>query len=147
MAKKTYRTYYLKSLNLHLTGEDGERVNIEFRGGIQVDSTAKYTTRDPYIQNMLESVSGFGRDYYIESVKEDEQVAKPVAEKKPVKEAEKTKAEKPVMDTVKDSRRFQNLVEMKNAMAEVGIEVTPDMNYMAAKAAAQKEGYDYQIQK
>ena len=60
---------------------------------------------------------------------------------------EKPKAEKPVLAEVKDSRRFRNLVEMKNAMAELGIELEEGANYAKAKAAANKAGYDFQIQK
>ena len=48
---------------------------------------------------------------------------------------------------MKDIRRFHNLVEMRNYMAELGFEGVQEMNYMAAKAAAAKEGYDFQIQK
>lgn len=144
MAKKTYRTYNLKGLDIHIKDENGKRLVVKFSGGIQIDSTAKYTTSSTYIQEALEKGSGFGRDYYIESERPDEE---PSADKVAPKEPEKPKVEKAVMDNVKDSRRFQNLVEMKNAMAEVGIEVTPEMNYSAAKAAAQKEGYDFQIKK
>lgn len=143
MAKKTYRTYFLKSLNLHLTGEDGERIVIDFRGGIQIDSTAKYTTRNEFIQELLESGSGFNRDYYIESVQDD---AAPVAEPTPEKK-EKKAEEKPVLPEVKGSERFLNLVEMKNRMAELGIELPEDANYQKAKAAANAAGYDFQIKK
>lgn len=144
MAKKTYRTYFLKSLNLHLTGEDGERIVIDFRGGIQIDSTAKYTTRNQFIQELLESGSGFNRDYYIESVQDDDA---PVAEPAPEKKADKKAEEKPVLSEVKGSERFLNLVEMKNRMAELGIELPEDANYQKAKAAANAAGYDFQIKK
>lgn len=140
MAKKTYRTYYLKSLNLHLVGEDGNRIVVQFRGGIQIDSTAKYTTRNQFIQELLESGSGFNRDYYIESVQDDDA---PVAEPAPEKKDE----EKPVLPEVKGSERFLNLVEMKNRMAELGIELPEDANYQKAKAVANAAGYDFQIKK
>lgn len=145
MAKKTYRTYYLKSLDLYLTNGDGERVVIEFRGGIQVDSTARFTTRDPGIQELIESTNGFGRDYYIESVKEDEAAAKTA---EPEEKATDRKAEeKPVLGDVKGMERFRNLVEMKNRMAELGIELADSANYQQAKAAAAAAGYDFQIKK
>lgn len=144
MAKKTYRTYNLKGLRLLLKDEAGERVEIRFFGGIQIDSTAKFTTRDEKIQRLLENCSGFGRDYYIESVVEDATVAEPAKKK----EYEAPKAvEKPILDEVKGMERFRNLVEMKNRMAELGIELDEDANYQKAKAAAVKAGYDFQIQK
>ena len=144
MAKKTYRTYNLKGLRLLLKDEAGERVEIRFFGGIQIDSTAKFTTKDEKIQRLLENCSGFGRDYYIESVVEDAAVAEPAKKK----EYEAPKAvEKPILDEVKGMERFRNLVEMKNRMAELGIELDEDANYQKAKAAAVKAGYDFQIQK
>lgn len=144
MAKKTYRTHTLKSLQLLLKDEEGKRIEVRFFGGIQIDSTAKFTTKDEKLQKLLENSSGFGRDYYIESVKEDETEKKdaPAEEKKVEK-----KAEKPVMTDVKGSERFRNLVEMKNRMAELGIELPEGSNYSQAKAAANKAGYDFQIQK
>ena len=148
MAKKTYRTKSLKSLQMLLTDEDGKRIEIIFRGGIQIDSTALYTTSNEKIQKMLEATSGFGRDYYVESVRED---AAPVqkdetAEKRP-EEAARQEPEKPVMDDVKGSERFRNLVEMKNRMAELGITLEENATYATAKAAAARAGYDFQIKK
>ena len=142
MAKKTYRTYNLKGLRLLLKDEAGERVEIRFFGGIQIDSTAKFTTKDEKIQRLLENCSGFGRDYYIESVVEDAPVAAE-PEKKPAPKVE----EKPVLAEVKGSERFKNLVEMKNRMAELGIELGEGENYQKAKAAAIAAGYDFQIKK
>ena len=140
MAKKTYRTYTLKSLNIRLKDEDGKRIEAIFRSGIQIDSTAKFTTGDEKVQKALESCRCFGRDFYLESVKEDE-----------VKKVEPEKEEKKEADTapvdMKDSKRFRNLVEMKNAMREAGIDVKDGWNYASAKEAARKEGYDFQIQK
>jgi len=145
MAKKTYRTFSLKSLFLMLKDEDGNRIEIKFNGGIQVDSTAKFTTKNEKIQALLEKSSGFGRDYYIESVVDD-----PVEKPAPVEEkkAEPAKApEKEIMSEMKDSRRFKNLVEMRNAMKELGIEIEDNAPYAKAKAVAAKAGYDFQIQK
>lgn len=144
MAKKTYRTFSLKGLQIRLKGKDGNRVEIVFRSGIQVDSTAKFTTTSEELQELLEQSSGFGRDYYVESVVDDKKEAAPVKEEKAAPAPE---PKKEIMSEMKDTRRFQNLVEMKNAMAEVGIAVTPEMNYSAAKSAAQKAGYDFQIKK
>lgn len=136
MAKKTYRTYFLKGYQLLLTAEDGSRVEIKFRGGIQVDSTSKYTTCNEETQRLLEESSGFNRDFYLESVKEDEPAPAPEKKAEPVKE---------IMDEVKGIERFRNLVEMKNRMAELGIELDDDANYQKAKAVAAKAGYDFQI--
>lgn len=145
MAKKTYRTYYLKSLSLHLVDDDDNRIRIRFSGGIQVDSTAKYTTRDPYLQELIESGDGFNRDYYVESVVEDEPATPAKAKEEP--KTQEPAAEKPVLAEVKGIERFRNIVEMKNRMAELGIELKENANYQTAKAAAAKAGYDFQISK
>lgn len=145
MVKKTYKTYFLKGLDLHLKDEEGASMVIVFRGGIQIDSTAKYTTSDPKIQEALESCSGFGRDYYLESETDLTPVEKPAAVKDEKKAA--PAPEKPIMSEVKGSERFRNLVEMKNRIAELGIVLEEGANYAQAKAAAIKAGYDFQIQK
>ena len=141
MPKKTYRTYRLKGLQILTRTPEGKPVEVNFRSGIQIDSTAKFTTSEEWLQEKLEKMDGFGKTFYLESVQETKaEVKKPAPA--PVEKQE----EKPLSD-VKDIKRFHNLVEMKNAMAELGIDVTPDMNYVQAKAAAQKAGYDFQIQK
>lgn len=142
MAKKTYRTFFLKGLQLLLTDEAGDRIEIKFRSGIQVDSTSRYTTSNEEVQRLLEEAEGFNRDYYIESVKDD---GEPAAEAK-AKEA-KADAAKPVMTEVKGSERFKNLVEMKNRMAGLGIELEADADYNKAKAAAAAAGYDFKIKR
>lgn len=75
MAKKTYRTYSLKGLQLLLFDERGHTVEVNFRGGVQIDSTAKFSTYDEKIQKALESCIGFNRDFYLESTREDAPVA------------------------------------------------------------------------
>ena len=144
MSKKTYRTFSLKGLQITFKDEEEKRIEIIFRGGIQIDSTAKYTTTDKYIQERLEKSSGFGRDYYLESEVKTEKPAAPAPEKKVEKAAE---PKKEIVSEMKDSRRFKNLVEMKNAMKELGIELGDDATYPKAKAAAAAAGYDFQIQK
>jgi len=144
MAKKTYRTFFLKGLTLLLTDKDGNRIEVRFRKGLQVDSTAKYVTSDEDVQEAMEKSSGFGRDYYIESVAED----KPVnAEEAPAPVVEEKKEEAPTLTDVKDIKRFHNIVEMRAAMAELGFEGVQEMGYLQLKSAASKEGYDFQIQK
>ena len=113
MAKKTYRTFSLKGLQLFLKDDEGKRIEINFRSGIQIDSTARFSTSDEAIQEMLEKASGFQRDYYLESVVEKKDNAT-VPEKKKAEPA--PAPEKEVMEVVKGSERFRNLVEMKNRM-------------------------------
>lgn len=146
MALKTYRTYFLKSLQILVRDSEGKRVECIFRGGIQVDSTARYTTDNAEIQKKLESLSGFGRTYYLESVIGEEEPKREVAQPETDPKQEEAEQEKPLTD-VKDIKRFKNLVEMRAAMAELGIEGTENMNYVQAKAAAAKAGYDFQIQR
>lgn len=71
MAKKTYRTYHLKGLQVLVFDEKGRSIEVNFRSGCQIDSTAKFTTSDEDLQKALEKSSGFGRDYYLESTRED----------------------------------------------------------------------------
>ena len=142
MAKKTYKTYHLKGLQVLLFDEWGRPIVVNFKSGVQIDSTAKFSTNDEKVQKALEKSSGFNRDYYLESTREE---GAPVVEATVVEETPKEE-EKPLTD-VKDIKRFKNLVEMRNYMAEIGIEGAQDMNYSQAKAAAKKEGYDFQIQK
>lgn len=75
MAKKTYRTYHLKGLQVILFDDYGRPLEVNFRSGCQIDSTSKFTTSDENVQKALEACSGFGRDFYIESVREDAPVA------------------------------------------------------------------------
>lgn len=44
---------------------------VNFKKGAQIDSTARYTTNDEWLQKALEKCSGFNRDYYLENVQED----------------------------------------------------------------------------
>lgn len=80
MAKKTYRTHHLKGLQILLFDDYGRPLEITFRSGCQIDSTAKFTTDDENVQKALESCNGFGRDFYIESVREEKPAETPVVE-------------------------------------------------------------------
>ena len=80
MAKKTYRTHHLKGLQILLFDDYGRPLEITFRSGCQIDSTAKFTTDDENVQKALESCNGFGRDFYIESVREEKPDETPVVE-------------------------------------------------------------------
>ena len=124
MAKKTYRTYHLKGLQLLLCDEYGHQMEVTFRSGAQIDSTAKFTTSDENLQKTLESCSGFGRDYYIESVRED----KPVAVETP--------ADENVVDNaVEDSGPESNAIKVadKSEAIEWLKEHNPEAGYTAAK--------------
>lgn len=141
MTTKVYKAYFLKSLSIDLP--NGK--TIVFRGGIYADSMAKYTTDNPEIQKMLEKSRAFNDTFYLESVQtvEDKPTGTPV---QPVKEEKVAEPEKPLTD-VKDIKRFRNLVEMRAYMAEIGLPVKDDSNYMECKAIASKEGYDFQIKR
>lgn len=71
MAKKTYKTYSIKSLQVLLFDGQGRPIEVNFKGGLHIDSTAKFSTNDEKVQNALEKCSGFNRDFYLESVRED----------------------------------------------------------------------------
>lgn len=77
MTKKTYRTYNLKGLQILLTDKEGRLKEVNFKKGAQIDSTARYSTNDEWLQKALEKCSGFNRDYYLENVQED--VSTPVS--------------------------------------------------------------------
>lgn len=144
MIKKTYRTYSLKSYEFEVKDQNGKEFKVAFRGGIYEDSTARFSTAREDIQKALEERRAFGETYYLESAQivEDKTDAPAPEKPEPVKAPEKE-----IMGEMKDSRRFRNLVEMKNAMRELGIELDDDANYVKAKAAAAAAGYDFQIQK
>lgn len=145
MARKTYRTYRLRGLQVFVKDENGKPLEINFRGGIQIDSTAKFTTSDKALQEKLEALDVFGKSFYIESVEAEEPKADAPKEKEKVV-AEST-APKTELTDVKDIKRFHNIVEMRSAMAELGFKGVQEMNYAQLKSAAGKEGYDFQIQK
>ena len=124
MAKKTYRTYHLKGLQLLLCDEYGHQMEVTFRSGAQIDSTAKFTTSDENLQKTLESCSGFGRDYYIESVREE----KPVGVETPA-------VENVVDDAVETSEPESNAIKVadKAEAIEWLKEHNPEAGYTAAK--------------
>ena len=129
---------------LHLRDKWGRPVEVVFRGGIQVDSTARFSTEDEKVQALIEKSRGLGRDFYIESV--EETAAPAVVEAK--EEVKKVEAPAEAQPTdYKDSKRFKNLVEMKAALREVGVEISDDANYLTAKKVAAAAGYDFQIKK
>lgn len=132
MAKKTYRTYHLKGLQLLLCDEYGHQMEVTFRSGAQIDSTSKFTTSDENLQKTLESCSGFGRDYYIESVREE----KPVAVETPADE-------NVVEEAVETSEPESNAIKVadKSEAIEWLKEHNPEAGYTAAKLRS-KEAFE-----
>ena len=144
MARKTYKTYRLKGLNIPLT-IDGQNVYVDFKAGCSMTSTATYTTSDVKIQEALESLIGFKRDYYIEKVVELE-VEAPKVVKEVAPEPAKIEEEKEVVDVL-DAQTFKNLVELRNALQDKGIDVSMITNVKAAENIAKKNGYNYTVDK
>ena len=139
MATKTYRTHSLKSLIVRVYDEAGKEYEVEFYGGIHFDSTARATVSEPKIQELLEKTSCFGRDFYIESVSNDEEVVEaPKAETK-------VEEEKHLPENFIDSRSFRNLVELKEALKTVGLKIEDSWNYQQTKKYAFEHGYDYKV--
>ena len=113
MAKKTYRTYFLKGLQLLLPSENGNFIEVNFRGGVQVDSTAKFSTSDEKLQEAMEKCDAFDRDFYLESVSEEKAAEKPAAKKEePKKESGK--------QTVKVSDKAAAIEWLKEHNPEAG---------------------------
>jgi hypothetical protein len=144
MAIKTYRTRELKGLSLHVF-VDGIRKPIVFKSGCTLGSTATYTTADTKIQDAIESIGSFGNVFYLESIeKTKEEAAVAVAPKvapEPVKEEEKE-----VVDVL-DAQTFKNIVELRRALQDKGIDVSQITNVKAAENIAKKNGYNYTVEK
>lgn len=145
MVTKTYRTRTLKGYVLHMK-IDGKTVDIAFKRGCTIGSTATYQTSDPRIQQKLESMKAFGPTFYLENTtKTDEDapaVVKPEVEEKPIIEEE----EKEVVDVL-DAQTFKNLVELRNALKAKGIDVSQITNVKVGESIAKKNGYNYTVEK
>lgn len=148
MTIKTYKTTELKGFSVHKT-IDGKLVSVTFRRGCTLGSTASYTTSDEKIQNMLESLNSFGSVFYIE----DERVIGAPAEEPKVKpepviepEQEEKEEENEVVDVL-DAQTFKNLVELRNALKEKGIDVSNITNVKVGESIAKKNGYNYTVDK
>lgn len=123
---------------------DGKLTTVAFKRGCTLGSTATLTTSDPKIQKELESLKAFDTTFYLESTKvtgEDAPAAPVVVEEKPVVEEEKE-----VVDIL-DAKAFKNLVELRNALQDKGIDVSQITNVKAAEALAKKNGYNYTVEK
>ena len=147
MTIKTYRTRELKGLSLHIFVDGSEvRTPIVFKGGCTLGSTATYTTANPKIQQALESLGSFGVTFYIEreeKIGEDEPIKKEVVVND---EPAQTEEEKEIVDML-DAQTFKNLVELRNALADKGIDVSQITNVKAAENIAKKNGYNYTVEK
>lgn len=148
MTIKTYRTRELKGLSLMLLSSTGKRINVSFRRGCTLGSTATYVTSDPEVQKALEATNDFGPTFYIEREEVigedmpevDVKIAANKVEEPTIEE------EKEVVDML-DAKTFKNLVELRNALADKGIDVSQITNAKAAENLAKKNGYNYTIDK
>lgn len=143
MTIKTYRTRELKGFALHLL-IDGKINHISFRRGCTLGSTATFTTSDPKIQDALEALKSFGPTFYIE--KESVINNEAPVEEKPDVNPEPIIEEKEVVDIL-DAQTFKNLVELRNALVDKGVDVSQITNVKAAENIAKKNGYNYTIEK
>lgn len=141
---KTYRTKSLKGLSLQIFVDGDVRTPIVFKSGCTLGSTATYTTSNPKIQKALESLSSFGNTFYLE--REQELGVKPQAAEPVKAEKEIVPEEKEVVDVL-DAQTFKNLVELRNALQEKGIDVSQITNVRAAENIAKKNGYNYTVEK
>jgi hypothetical protein len=124
---------------------DGKAVDVAFKRGCTIGSTATYKTSDPRIQKALESMKAFGPKFYLESTEvtgENAPVAEPKVEEKPIVEEE----EKEVVDVL-DAQTFKNLVELRNALKDKGVDVSQITNVKVGESIAKKNGYNYTVEK
>ena len=123
------------------------RTPIIFKGGCTLGSTATYTTSNPKIQEALESLKAFGPTFYLyreEKVDEEKPVDVKIAS--PKVEAPAPEEEKEVVDIL-DAQTFKNLVELRNALKDKGIDVSQITNVKVAESIAKKNGYNYTVEK
>jgi hypothetical protein len=146
MTIKTYKTYSLKGLSLPLTIDGNERFHISFKRGCTIGSTATYTTSNIKVQEALESLRAFGTTYYLENIVtigEDKPEVVNATKEAPVAVVEE---EKEVVDIL-DAQTFNNLVELRNALKDKGIDVSQLTNVKTAESVAKKNGYNYTVEK
>ena len=150
MATKTYRTRVLKGLSLHLFIDGDVRTPVTFKRGCTLGSTATYVTSNPKIQKALESLRSFNIDFYLEReelTQEEKDAMKANNEPKIVNvEQAPVEEEKEVVDIL-DAQTFKNLVDLRNALKEKGVDVSQLTNVKAAENVARKNGYNYTVEK
>lgn len=145
MTIKTYRTRELKGLSLQVFVDGEVRTPIVFKSGCTLGSTATYTTSNPKIQKALESLSSFGVTFYLE--KETVVGEIPAKAVTPVKVQEPAQEEEKEVVDILDAQTFKNLVELRNALKDKGLDVSHITNVKAAEALAKKNGYNYTVEK
>lgn len=146
MAIKTYRTRELRGLSLHIFVEGDVRTSIIFKGGCTLGSTATYTTANPKIQKAIEALNSYGKTFYLESETKEENEEIEVQDKEVVVEPEVVDEEKEVVDIL-DAQTFKNLVELRNALKDKGVDASGVTNVRAAENLAKKHGYNYTVEK
>lgn len=151
MATKTYRTKVLKGLSLHIFIDGDVRTPVVFKRGCTLGSTATYVTSNPKIQKALESLRSFNIDFYLEKeelTQEEKDAMKANSEpkEKVSKPAPVIEEEKEVVDIL-DAQTFKNIVELRNALEEKGIDVSQITNVRMAENIAKKNGYNYTVEK
>lgn len=147
MILKTYRTRELKGYSLHIFVEGSDvRTAINFKRGCTLGSTATYTTANPKIQKALESLGSFGSTFYLEK---EERIGEdaPIEVKVATPKVEPTPEPEEEIVSILDAKTFKNLVELRNALQEKGIDVSQITNVKAAESVAKKNGYNYTVDK
>ena len=150
MAKKTYRTHHLKGLQILLFDDYGRPMEVNFRSGAQIDSTAKFTTSDERMQKALESCSGFGRDFYVESTREDKPaVNENQNENKKGKANENVAAEEPAnestVQTVKVADKSEAIEWLKENYPDRGYTAVKLRSTAAFEAACKECGVNFEF--
>lgn len=149
MATKTYRTKVLKGLSLHIFIDGDTRTPVTFKRGCTLGSTATYVTSNPKVQKALESLRSFNIDFYLEKeelTQEEKDAMKVKYEPTIVVSTPAPEEEKEVVDIL-DAQTFKNLVELRNALKDKGIDVSQLTNVKAAENVARKNGYNYTVEK
>lgn len=150
MATKTYRTRVLKGLSLHLFIDGDVRTPVTFKRGCTLGSTATYVTSNPKIQKALESLRSFNIDFYLEreELTQEEKDAMKANNEPNIAQVEQApvEEEKEVVDIL-DAQTFKNLVDLRNALKEKGVDVSQLTNVKAAENVARKNGYNYTVEK
>ena len=127
-----------------LRSDSGKRIYISFKRGCTLGSTATYVTSDAEIQKALEATNDFGPTFFIEKQEVIGEDTKAEATEK--KANVETEEEKEVVDIL-DAQTFKNLVELRNALVDKGIDVSQITNVKAAENIAKKNGYNYTVEK
>lgn len=145
MAKKTYRTYHLKGLQILLSDESGRTIEVNFKGGLQFDSTAKFSTTDEKVQEALEKCSGFKRDFYLDSVREDSPVKAESGERKAESKKETENGERRTENVVKVADKADAIEWLKENHPDKGYTANKLRSEAAFTAACQECGVTFEF--